>query len=395
MRNIEDVVRQSLRDQVLDQPPMDRSADRAIVGAGVVRRRRSLLGAGLALLVLAAAVSGIAVLRGPGTHPTLPPVTTPTTTPSATLSKASPAGVTLLVDRRELLLPDGHAISLAQVDGGALSAYQTRDGWLVSGYGNGVDTLSLWLAKPDGSMRRLVDRSDAPVAVAADGRRFAWRSSGQLIVGHLAADATVVVDQSTVAPTRGAPLALTGTVVLLGYSSTGGGVDNYDVWLPQHGAYSPSWDRMTHVRAVYGPTPDSQWLLGLVRGPAGGKDTCLAQLDPANALRAVATACGLSHVLDSHGPVSPDGRWLALQSADANGHGQVALVDLTSVFQQTRVVATWDAETPGVWVDATGMVASGRDGRVLMFRIGRATPEPVTVTGLRSGVPFELVPRLP
>src|SRR5262245_32332779 len=47
----------------------------------------------------------------------------------ATLSE----GVAAIVSRQTLLIPDGRAVSLAEIEGGALSGVQTPDGWLVRG----------------------------------------------------------------------------------------------------------------------------------------------------------------------------------------------------------------------------------------------------------------------
>jgi hypothetical protein len=392
--SMRDVVRGSLQAQVVQPPPMLDSAGRALDGARRSRQRRSYHAApAAAVALLLVVVGGVAALRAGVTHRTpMPPATVKPTT--STVPTPTPAGVALL-DRSELvLLPDTRTISLAQIPGGAIGAYQTKTGWLVTGYGNGTDTMSLWLVLPDGSMHPLVDRADAPVAVSSDGSRLAWRTSGQIKLGRLNTDGTVTVDRSTAAPARGAPLSLSDSAVVLGYTATGGGIDHYDVWLPDRGDYVPTWDKTTSVATVYGPTPDGRMLLGLLRPRNGGKGTCLAQLDPAQDLKAIAIACGLGQRGDAKASVSPDGRWLALQAARDDGSPQVAIVDLNVVFQRPAVTARWDAEGPGVWVDATTMVGTDHFGALLRFHIGQSEPESVTTMVGGVGVAYQLVPRL-
>jgi hypothetical protein len=190
-------------------------------------------------------------------------------------------------------------------------------------------------------------------------------------------------------------VAIAGTAVLLGYSATGGGVDSFDVWQSTKGAYVESWDRTTHVAVAYGPTVDGRSFLGLIFAHPGGgdKETCLAELDPANFLRATATACGLSQGVSERGPVSPDGRYLALQ-ADGEGPGNIVVVDLHSVFQRAAVTAWWDARGPGAWVDATTMIAADRSGRYVGLRIGQATPEPVAGPSPAAAPVYQPVPKL-
>jgi hypothetical protein len=305
------------------------------------------------------------------------------------------AGVSIIVDRTTLMLPDGRTISLDKIEGGGISGYQTRDGWLIQGYGNGNDTLSLWLVRTDGTLLKLVEKAEAPVAVADDGRRIAWRSAGRLNVGHIDPNSGVKVDNSSAAPARGHPLALTGDSVVLGYSATGGGVNQHDVWFPALGEYKPTWEKSAHVFAVYGPAASHGSYLGLVRGPLGGKQACVAEMDAHESLMATRSACGLPILIDRFGAVSPDRNWLACHSADSSGHGQIAVVDLRTLFTTPAVSVGWSADVVGAWEDATTMLAPAVGGGGLVrYRLGSTTAEPVDRPGLSKDSQIELLPRL-
>ena len=309
-----------------------------------------------------------------------------------------PLGVSVLVDRKTLVQPDGVAYTLDTIPGGAISGYQTRDGWLVGGFGNGIDTLSLWLVTPAGAARPMVDKADAPVAVAPDGRRIAWRSGGKLYYGHIDPSSKSIVDKSSPAPERGAPVAVGTDSVILGYSETGGGIDHHDVWFPGLGDYKPTWDKSAHVRAVYAPGRSDGTYLGLVQGPAGGKDTCLASMNPKDSLKAAKTACGIVGLIDRHGVVSPDGHWLAIHSADSAGKAQIAVIDLTSVFSKPAVSVNWPADTVGAWEDASNMlvVSTALGGGLIRYHLGTTvvTADPVDRSGVSASSQLELLPRL-
>jgi hypothetical protein len=335
--------------------------------------------------VALAAVAVLAVGGGDGSSPVDGASAASPAGPSPVLAKA---GVPLIVHSRDLLLPDGRTIPLTPIEGGVLRAYQTRDGWLAVGLARGTSASTLWLVKPDASVNRLVSGVDGGIAVAPDGRRFAWRAGNRLNTGHLNADGTLAADRSVPAPRDGSPVAYAGNAVVLGYTDASGG-RNFDVWLPDGAGYTPGWDKSRHVLAVYGPTPDGTAVLGVVRG-SDGRDGCLARLDPAANLRATATACGPQYHLDTPAPISLDGRWLAVQKPEGSGSGRVAVIDLTSVFQKPVFAAGWDADGPGVWADPTTMVGV-RVGKLVRFRIGQDAPEPVAAPNLPAGAPFELV----
>lgn len=407
MTGIEDVVRRALREQVSRQPAMSEPAGRAIAGAAALRRRQTLLAVGAVVVVLVTVVSGGVALRGRGTAPGLTPSTgtpVPSTSPSAspTVAPSLPAVVlsAIVEDRTHLLAPDGQLFDLSRTDGTPGSAYQTPDGWLVNTFvsDTGTDQGRLWLLRPDGYLKRVVDSMNGGAVVSPDAKRLAWRSGETVSVGHLDDSGAVVTDATAQSP-EGFPLLYTGSAVLLGYPTTGGGFDNFDVWVPQRGRYTPTWDRAqaTGIVAVFGATADDRWLVGnvLASPGSGSKDTCLARLDPLDQLRVVARACGLPEARE-WGSVSPDGHWLAYQSADqAAGRAQATVVDLTTVFQQPRIAAAWPLAVPGVWTGPDTMVAQGADERFRRYLTGRPGSEEVAVVGMPPGGMVELVPKLP
>jgi hypothetical protein len=315
-----------------------------------------------------------------------PPVGAPgTATPHPTAaSSATEITEYSVISNGQLLLPGGARIKLGQLKGHAYRAAETVDGWLVS---ERVDAEheSLWLVRPNHSVRRLVRNANGGIAVAPDGRRFAWRDGDILRTGHLTLTGTVARDRSTAAPKRGAPFLYTGDAVVLGYSETGGGgYDNLDVWLPARGGYVPSWHSTEHVVVVFGPAPDGHSLIGLVLRKAADKSTCLATLDPMAHLKATRTACLPVFLTDYFGKVSPNGRWLAVGASVPDGALQTAVIDLRRVFDHPAVATTWASEPGGDWLDdRTFLAAEGpAPMRLTRFTVGRGAGELVTLRGL-------------
>ncbi|HET8680439.1 MAG TPA: hypothetical protein VFM54_00980 [Micromonosporaceae bacterium] len=410
MTGLDEIVRTALRAQVQDPPPIRSGADQVITEARDVRRRRALITACAGVTVLALMVGGLAMLgdiRADGTPPL--PASPQAGEPTTALSTSVLDRLDLLTDFSSsegwgsLRTAGGRTIPLTGIDGRVYTAYQTGDGWLV--VSERATSGSLWLVTPDGARHRLLDSTDRPPAVSPDGRRVAWRDGDRLYVGHRTGT-TLTVDRSTPAPARGAPIAYTGTAVVLGYSTTGGGIDQRDVWVPGNGDYSPTWDRAGHVTGVYQPAPDGS-LLGLVYATpgAGSKTECLAKLDPATGLSASRTACGLPLAIDSVtqasmlaqlapvGLVSPDGRWLAVPVLD-NDRRLLALIDLGRVFDRPEPTQVWDAGPPAAWLDATTLVVMNGESTPMIARVGRPALTPLTGTGLPAGGPVQPVRRL-
>jgi hypothetical protein len=373
---IEDLVRESLHERVAQPPALDDPADRAIAGARTVRRRRALT---VACVIGVAAVLATGALTGLHGGPHMLPVPPASAPPSPSLA--------FIVDHTALRLPDGRSVSLPPSETALTGADQVREGWLVTGATADANTSSLWLVTPDAALHPLAQGLVGAPAVSVDGLWLSWRTATQLFSGHLIDSGALIVDSSTPMPDKGFPIAVTSTVVVLGATATGGGIDSFDLWLPAKGHYVASWDVITNVAAVYGPLPGGHSLLGLVRPAQGSKEVCLAELDPETSLRATRTACNLPLRVDPAGAVSPDGHWLA-----AVGSGGVALIDLTTVYDRPAIAATWGADWPGVWVDTNTMVVPAADG-LQAFSVGDTAPRPVRVPGLPSNATTTPVPR--
>jgi hypothetical protein len=188
---------------------------------------------------------------------------------------------------------------------------------------------------------------------------------------------------------HGFPLAMSDTAVVLADTWTGGGYDRYDVWLPDRGPYVPSWDRTTaNVAWVFNPAPDGHSFLGLTLPPGGGKSSCLAQLDPANYLKPIRTACGLNLADSLPAELSADRRYLCANTL-VNGSLTPMIFDLGTVFQQPRAIQRCAA--PGYWLDATSIVAMA-GGQVIRIHVGNDVVEQVEVPGIPAGTHYDWVP---
>jgi hypothetical protein len=333
---------------------------------------------------LALAMAGCGARTLHAADPTAPPAVGPDATP-VPVPAASPATAltefSAVVNGR-LLLPGGARINLAGIKGDVSGARETVDGWLIDERLD-AEHVSLWLVRPDKSVRRLLSGAGG-IAVAPDGRRIAWRDGDILRTGHLTLTGKVERERSTPAPKRGAPVFYTGEAVVLGYSETGGGWDRRDVWIPANGRYVPSWNANDKVRAVYGIAPDGRSMLGLSAGAAGSKSSCLAMLDPRADLAPTRTACLPVELVDHFGRVSPQGRWLAVGAFGKDGATGVAVIDLKKVFDHPAVATMWVGEMGGDWLDArTFITAQGAAPvRLTRFTVGKAKGEPVRLSGV-------------
>ncbi|WP_412543591.1 hypothetical protein R8Z50_14230 [Longispora sp. K20-0274] len=350
--------------EVEPPPPVIRALPRRL------RLRHRLVAAVGAAVVLGAAVVAWTAGDEPAPHPTASPQ-----------SPASVRDITVFSGNR-LYFPDGTQGGVGRTIG---AVYETPDGLLVS-YDDDTQGVgyTMMLVRLDRTVRVLVEHSVSRIAVAPDGRRFAWRPTAEtLSVGHVGADGPAQVDRTThlLEGRELEPRLYTGTAVVLGRDQNTGGAQ-YDVWFPDRGDYQPSWFHTAHVTGVYGQLPGTFDLLGTVRRPETGEN-CLARLDPEQALRAVRTVCGVTPQLKDTGRVSPDGSWLAVPTVDrASGRSGVGVLDLDTVFDRPRFVATWDADGPGAWLDATTMTGRRDDGSPWRWRTDGGPPTRVTTPGL-------------
>jgi hypothetical protein len=389
VNSIEDILRESFEARVEHQPALREPAERAINGARTVRRRRAVFVACAA--IVAVVLAGLSALPratappgpiGPATiAPSVPTTPTPVT--------MRIAGILRLPNGNALLLPDGTQVNLSQVE--VSKVYRTADGWVGIGFIEQLDQGSLWLVSPDHKLHILVPASQGPVVLSADGRQFAWMAGNQLKTGHLSGT-TLKVDRTTAAPARGRVLAIVGSVVALGATQTGGGIDSFDVWPSERGPYAPAWDQ-NPVVAIYGPAPDGHSFLGLTPPGPGRKDACLALLEAAENLRATRTTCIPDLPLTPEVQMSPDGHWLAMSTRENNpGSGHVDLIDLMTVFDHPVMTTPWAAaDSPLGWVDGNTLIAI-RNNRLVRCLVGQPETAPVVVPGIPAGTTFEPIP---
>jgi hypothetical protein len=283
--------------------------------------------------------------------------------------------IAMIVDGTTLLSPGGKAIPLTSIAGGTRHGFQTDDGWLLWGDGSTDADQSLWLARPDGSLLRLVAKIAGSVAVAADGRRLSWNDGSLLVFGRLGQDG-VKIEYQTPVDAEVSPKAIVGDTVLLSRETSTATIE-YDTWQPKRGDYRPTWSSTSHVKWIYGAGPDSNTLIGLVPAFTESSDLCLARLDPAETLIATEIACEAAQLAPGSsqgtaGVISPNGRRLAVQTDD-----QVTILDLTAAFARQPATTRWNAAQLGVWVDSTTMIASDQTGTLRQFRDEAPDGEPV------------------
>jgi hypothetical protein len=316
--------------------------------------------------------------------------------PGCTTTNATP-GVAIVADRDRLVLADGRALPLTGANGGAWGGYQTCDGWLIDGFGPSGTTRSLWLLGLDGSLKQIVDKSEADVAVAPDGRHISWRWQDTLYFGRIKPAGGVNVDMTSPAPAQGHPIAMTETAVVLGYAATGGGIDHHDVWYPSQGDYVPTWT--TEILAIFGPTKDRRYFLGLVDGGQGVGQPCLAEFDPQQNLHVAHSACGLKTIrLYRSGQLDPDGKQLVMSISGSGGLG-IGIVDLATVFSTpvfTHMLYGTDLDPVKLaWEDDTHVLVAGTGGGLIRFELPSTPGAPGPRVGVSSTTEITaLLPRL-
>ncbi|MFJ8582725.1 hypothetical protein [Micromonospora sp. NPDC093277] len=254
-------------------------------------------------------------------------------------------------------------------------------GWLLTSAVTAAGRTLWWVPPNNGVPQVLLAGADA-VAVAADGRRVAWRDGPELFVagvvgGHLLATTR------TAAPEGTEPVAFAGDAVLVRQPARGG----FRVW------YAPVDGRLgtanRDVLNVYGMLPDGR-VVGQVSAGTPRRP-CLALLDPARDLATVRTGCGPDLATDGRGEVSVDGRWLLVNGA-RNG---ALLVDLNTLGSGVSArpagptvagVVRWTRSGGALHVDATGGLVRVGPDQVLAGQRPTASPVAGAAPGERPVV---------
>jgi hypothetical protein len=258
------------------------------------------------------------------------------------------------IENRRLLALQGkmHGMTVSR-------AYRVSDGYLLVAMAHDPFNTQLLLVDQEGRPKAVVDKADS-IAVSATGAQVAWRYADKMYVADRKTGGNLRVTHTVKAPATGAPIDFVGTDVLLGRTATGGGLDSFDVWHPDHNGYTETWS--TDIAFVYGAQPDGKGLYAQVLVNSPTKQTCLARLVPAQpskneAFTVVQKACGLPAPLPLGGGVSPDGHWLAYTVLGEDGTTRMAVVGLDNVFQSKSNPRFWDVSpVHTVWLGPTVLV---------------------------------------
>ncbi|MEV6526005.1 hypothetical protein AB0M43_29085 [Longispora sp. NPDC051575] len=381
MTALEDALRRSMDGQVAVLPAVADQADRAIRGAGVIRRRRLVTGALAALVLLAGTAAALGGHGEPRGLPA-PPADRPTvgvTTPAQVTPDAPP-----VVDILSASVRDGVRIWRA-ADGKEAALYgrpsttvvRLDDAWLA------VDNeWNLVLLRLD-QQPRVLFPGVRQVAVAPGTRSLAWRTDSVMSVGTVTSDGLLVTERSTVAPANPetGPVLYTGKIVLLGGALNRGKDDEHDFWTPADGNYVRTAAANDHVVRVFGRRPDSGRLVGIVENPDGSQ--CLAELEFSSGMRVLRRSCDLDGY-GFAGSLSPSGRRLALDLNERpTGPAHLTVLDLDALFTVPKpAVVSFGVTFAGFgWETEDSLI--GTQGREL-FRIQPSTGgvTPLRVPGL-------------
>lgn len=384
---LERAVRETFSRQVAVPRPLAADlAGVAIRRAARIRRRRVLAGTALAgLATVLASVSMVQLNERSG-----PPATQTVVLGDPNGASGMPApdpvpstGPTGPEPRAAVDLVVGDILSTARNRRIALTGIGPVDqvqglpdegGWLVVSAPTAAGR-TLLAVRPDGGIQRLLAGARA-IALAADGRRVAWRDGDQLSVAALAGT-QLVAATSTPAPGAAVPAGFAGDAVLVRLDPARPG---YALWRPTAGP--PTTGAGQDVLAVHGALPDGQ-LVGLVSAGTPRRP-CLALLDPAQGLAATRTACGPALDADGPGGVSTDGRWLLLNGRTGTPASPTALLVDLATLARTPVArpagppvagaVSWTSAGTAWYADGHGGLVQVRADRVLAGEAARPTP---------------------
>ncbi|MFD2766815.1 TolB family protein [Micromonospora eburnea] len=242
-------------------------------------------------------------------------------------------------------------------------------GWLLTSSVTAAGRTLWWVPQKGGAPQVLLAGADE-VAVAADGRRVAWRDGPQLFVAGMVAGHFFTTTQ-TAAPAGAVPVGFAGDAVLVRQPDRGG----FRVWRAPFDGRLGTANR--DVLNVYGVLPDGR-VVGQVSAGTPRRP-CLALLDPARDLAPVRTGCGLDLATDGHGEVSIDGRWLLVNAA----RNDALLVDLNTFGPGVSArpagptvvgAVRWARSGGALHVDATGGLVRVRPEQVAAGEQPTATP---------------------
>ncbi|MET7421249.1 hypothetical protein [Dactylosporangium sp. NPDC005555] len=366
MTMIEDALREAFKAKAGTQPPtsLDGIADVAIRNAVRVRRRRRTAVTGFAAFVVIAfaAVSTFHVLTpnapsGIGVAQTDTGRQTPEPEATQNTATAPPAAA------REVDAIDGQAqpsltVKLKLPDNGTVAAaYKAKDGYLV--VNTEADGDKQLVLQDDHNAQQVIVKKASDIAVAKGGTKVAWAQEGKVTVASRTTDDKSKKQQlteqvTTSAPQSTVPVAFVGSDLVLGREEGAG----FDVWYAGR-TYTESWD--DKVVRIFGVYQDTKSVYAEVKPADKDEPMCLALLTLDQPFKEMKRRCGLPVAAKAGGRVSPDGHWLAYPVA---GLKQIAMLDLTKIFDGTTAAKTWTltVTTKTVWMNAATFVVES-DGK--------------------------------
>ncbi|TDB69952.1 hypothetical protein E1182_28470 [Micromonospora sp. KC721] len=386
---LEDALRETLSRRVAAPPPLPADpAGVALRRARRIRRRRTLTGLGLAMVVTSVLTAGIAYLgehSGRGGKPVVVlgdprGPATPAAWPVAPAPAPAPAdGRAELVVGESLVTADGERHDLGIGPAERAQRLPDRGGWLVVGVPTPAGR-TLWVV-PAGESPLVLLAGAEEIALSEDGRRVAWRDGDALSVAGLVGR-QLVAATGTSAAAGATPVRFVGDRVLVRARDGG-----HLLWQPSPAAL-PTSERQ--VVGVYGARPDGRLV---ARVSTADRRVCLALLDPAT-LAPTRTGCRPTLADDGLGAVSTDGRWLL---ANARTGGAV-LVDLAGLGPGTTArpagptihgAVAWTGAAVATYLDRGAVLTRVRPDRALTGEgaastlLSGVTPDdhPVVVTG--------------
>lgn len=374
---LEDSLRETFAERTRSAPALDDPATEAIRRGRRTRHRRTVAGALVAVLAVAAALGGTLSLRamwqGPATgtgvlSPVLPPAESDPT-PSPRLVTDGELDMELRLINRVWRI-DGQPLMLfasAQVE----QAYRTPYG-LVFG-----SREEIRLRHEGGAVVQLATQPGEWV-LSQDGHRVAFVTGDEVVVATLGEDGLDNHARVQVPPETGPALFWNDDLVL-------SGPDGFDLWDPA-GEYQPAWT--DQVVAAYGSAGED--LMVLVGEPEA---YCLAVIEAgAQTLEPTRTGPPCAQPVPVAGPeygwLAPDGGWLAVPNGS-----DVLLLEVAALLQgeAAPVVCPRTDTVPPTWWDATTLLTADEQGAVSCDVQGtverRALPE-------RLGSRWDYVPTL-
>jgi hypothetical protein len=387
---IEDALREAFKAKAGSPPltSLDGIADVAIRNAGRVRRRRRTAVTGFAafIVVAVAAVTTFQVLgqAGPADSIAQQDTTVPFAEPQGTAgTQTAPPAAPREVPAFDGQAQSSNAVRLKLPDNGSsvVAAYKAKDGYLV--VNTEADGDKQLVLQDDHDKQQVLVPKASDITVAKGGDKVAWAEEGKVTVASRTTSDDKSKKQqltgqvSTEVPDATVPVAFVGADLVLGREEGAG----YDVWYAGRD-YTEAWD--AKVVRIFGVHQETKSIYAEVKPAEKDAPMCLALLTLDQPFKESKRRCGLPVAAKAGGRVSPDGHWLAYP---VEGLKQVAMLDLTKVFDGATAAVTWTLQVTmkTVWMNATTFVVEST-GKFLAISTTGAAGASEQLEGKSDGV---------